>query len=239
MDKEMKLFELVPLQCTKCNARISSGRADRVFFCDNCGAALEYNGERLTPVDVHSAQPILDLDREPELFLPFWSFQLEIQVQGKSVYLPLLFRDNFIMQDTMLFDRESFMHAVLSKRKEHTPEGESNFTVYVPSFPTTGAYTFSSELGITFTKKQPVFSWYQENKRIESCIYNEADALAIAEDEYISLQAAVIPNLLELELSIRVKGKMIIGIPYIKKNKGIYYDQIIGEMLLANALKLE
>lgn len=239
MDKEMKLFELVPLQCTRCNARISSGRSDRVFFCDNCGIALEYNGEKLTPVDTHCAKPVLDTEHEPELFLPFWSFRLAIKVEGKSVYLPLFLRDNSLMQDTMTFNTQSFVQEVLRKRKEHTLEGETDFTVYVPSFPTTGAYTLSSELGIRFTKQQPVLSFYRENKRVESCIYNEADALAIAEDEYISLQAAVIPNLLALDLSIQVMEKTIIGVPYMKKEKGIYYDQIIGEMLLANALMLE
>ena len=72
---------------------------------------------------------------------------------------------------------------------------------------------------------------------MKSCIYNSSDALAIAEDEYISLQSAVIPNLLALDLSFNLKGKKVIGIPYTRKEKGIFYDQIIGEIILANALK--
>jgi hypothetical protein len=239
MDKEMNLFKLVPLQCIQCGARISSGRSDIVYFCDNCGAALEYNGEALLRIDAFFAKPIHHADCDPEFFLPFWSFRLDISVEGKSVYLPLLLRDNFLMHDSMLFDKEAFVEEILSKRKEQAIEGKTNFTIYVPSFPTTGAYTFSSELGKKFTAKQPPLTFYEERKTMASCIYNAVDALAIAEDVYIALQSAVIPNLLALDLSIEVKERSIIGIPYIKKEKAIYYDQIIGEMLLANALKIE
>jgi hypothetical protein len=239
VDKEMTLFKLVHLQCTKCSARIFSGRSDMVYFCDNCGAALEFNGEELVLVDVHFAKPVSDQDRDPELFLPFWSFHLDISVKGKSAYLPLLLRQDFMMRDSMLFDKEALIEEILSKRKEHVVEGEKNFTIYVPSFPTTGAYTFSSELGKKFTLQQPTLTFYEAGKTMESCIYNAKDALAIAEDEYISLQSAVIPNLLALDLSINVKEKRIIGIPYIRKEKGIFYDQIIGELLLASALKID
>ena len=239
MDKKMKLFKLIPLQCNRCSARIASGRSDMVYFCDNCGAGLEYNGEELVFVDVLYAKPIIDLDRDPELFLPFWSFRLDILVKGKSAYLPLLLRDYSMMRDNKLFDKEALLEEILSKRKEHAMEGEKDFTIYVPSFPTTGAYNFSSELGSTFTLKQPSLIFSEKRKRMASCIYNATDALAIAEDEYISLQSAVIPNLLALDLSINVKEKRVIGIPYIRKEKGIFYDQIIGEMLLASALKIE
>jgi predicted RNA-binding Zn-ribbon protein involved in translation (DUF1610 family) len=239
MDKKMKLFELVPLQCTRCGARIASGSSDMIYFCDNCGAALEYNGETLVPIEARFAQPLTDTDRAPELFLPFWSFRLDIAVEGKSVYLPLLFRDNFLMYEHSMLDKEAFVEAVLSKKREHAVEEARDFIVYVPSFPTTGAYTFSSELGTKFTLQQPSLTFYEERKKIASCIYNAADALAIAEDEYISLQSAVIPNLLALDLSINVKEKLIIGMPYVRKEKGIFYDQIIGEMLLASALRIE
>lgn len=239
MDKEMKLFKLVPLQCTCCSERISAGNADMVYFCDNCGAALEFNGDELVPVDARFAKPLCDTDRDPELFLPFWSFRLDISIEGKSAYLPLLLRSDFMMQDTMLFDKEALIDEILRKRKEHVVKGDRDFTIYVPSFPTTGAYAFSSELGTTFTLKQPPLTFYDERKRMESCIYNASDALAIAEDEYISLQSSIIPNLLALDLSINVRERSIIGIPYTKKEKGVYYDQIIGEMLLASALKIE
>lgn len=235
----MRLFKLVPLQCTRCSERISSGRSDMVYFCDNCGAGLEFNGESLVSVDVRYAKPICERDREPELFLPFWAFRLDISVKGKSAYLPLLLRDVFMMRDTMLFDKEALIEEILSKRREKEIEGEEDFTIYVPSFPTTGAYTLSSEIGMKFTLKQPVMTFYEERKTMQSCIYNGQDALAIGEDQYISLQSAVIPNLLALDLSITVKEKGVIGVPYIRKEKGIFHDQIIGEMLLANALKLE
>ena len=235
----MSFFHLLPLQCTNCGSRISSERTDMVYFCTCCGTGMEFNGENLEPLEILFAQPILQKDREPELFLPFWSFCLDISIKGKEVYLPLLFRRDFMDEENILFTNESLIETILNKQKEKKIKDQKDFTVYVPSFPTTGMYAYSSDIGKLFTKAQPVLSFYEKNKKMESCVYNAIDALAIAEDEYISLQTAIIPNLLALDLSFNVKNKRVIGIPYAKKEKGIFYDQIIGEMLLASALKME
>jgi hypothetical protein len=210
-----------------------------VYFCTRCGTGLEYNGKNLEPIEVLFAQPILQKDSEPELFLPFWSFRLDISIKAKEVYLPLLFRRDFMDEENILFTNKSLIETILNKQKEKKIKDQKDFTVYVPSFPTTGMYAYSSDIGKVFTRAQPVLSFYEQNKKMESCIYNAIDALSIAEDEYISLQTAIIPNLLALDLSFNVKNKRVIGIPYAKKEKGVFYDQIIGEMLLASALRME
>lgn len=233
----MKIFNLLPLQCIHCGAPISSGCSDMVYFCQNCGSGLEFNGKNFELVEVSYASPLLEKETEPELFLPFWSFHLDISIKGKEAYLPLLFRENFLRTEDRLFTDETFIEEILKKWKNKEIKGESDFIIYVPSFPTTGAYAYSSGLGNKFTKAQPHLSFYEKNKRMQSCIYNSEDALAIAEDEYISLQSAVIPNLLALDLSFNLKDKKVIGIPYIRKEKGIFLDQIIGEIILSSALK--
>lgn len=233
----MKFFHLLPLQCPKCGARIAAGPSDMVYFCDNCGAGIEFNGENLEIVENLFAYPLLDVEREPELFLPFWSFHLDISIKGKEVYLPLLFRQDYLRPEGDLFTDEKIIEEILKKQHQQEKVKELDFTIYVPSFPTTGTFAYSSNIGNRFTKARPQLTFYRENKKMASCIYNSKDGLAIAEDEYISLQSAVIPNLLALDLFFNLKNKKIIGIPYIKKEKGIYYDQIIGEIILASALK--
>ena len=233
----MKFFDLLPLQCLRCGAPISSGRCDMVHFCHNCGAGLEFNGDNLEIIKTHFAQPLLEKEKKPELFLPFWSFHLDISIKGKEVYLPFLFRANYLRPEESFFTNETLIEEILKKRKKQEKEGEKDFIIYVPSFPTTGTFAYSSNIGNRFTEAQPNLIFYEENKKMESCIYNSSDALAIAEDEYISLQSSVIPNLLALDLSFNVKGKKVIGIPYTRKEKSIFYDQIIGEIILASALK--
>ena len=233
----MKLFHLLPLQCPKCGSPIDSNRNDVIYFCNNCGAGLEFNGEKLELVRTVFARPELDKENEPQLFLPFWLFHLDISIKGKEVYLPFIFRPNFLETQDSLLTNKTLLEKILKKREEQTKKEEMDFSIYVPSFPTTGTFEYSSNIGNRFTKTRPKLTFYEEKKKMESCIYNSSDALSIAEDEYISLQSAVIPNLLGLELSFNVKEKMVIGIPYIKKEKGIYYDQIIGEIIVASALK--
>lgn len=233
----MKFFDLLPLQCLRCGAPISSGRCDMVYFCHNCGVGLEFNGDNLETIKTHFAQPLLEKEKEPELFLPFWSFHLDISIKGKEVYLHFLFRANYLRTKGSFFTDETLIEEILKKRKQQGKEGEKDFIIYVPSFPTTGSFAYSSNIGNRFTEAQPHLLFYEENKKMESCIYNSSDALAIAEDEYISLQSAVIPNLLALDLSFNLKGKKVIGIPYTRKEKGIFYDQIIGEIILVSALK--
>ena len=235
----MKLFHLVPLQCTRCGAPVSSGSSDMVYFCDNCGAGLEFNGKAFELITVRYAKPILEEKREPILFLPFWAFQLDITVKGKEAHLPLVFREDFFRSDGNLFsNNEAIIEAILKKWNEKKASGAKDITIYVPAFATTGAFSYSSGIGIKLKQTQPNLSFYDENKKMESCIYNSFDGLAIAEDEYISLQSAMIPNLLTIELSFNLKEKNVIGIPYIKKEKGIFTDQIIGEIILKSALKI-
>jgi len=235
--QKMKLFRLLPLQCPGCGAPITSGCSDMVYFCNNCGEGVEFNGKNLEIVKIYFARPIQDKEKEPELFLPFWSFHLDITIKGKEAYLPLIFRANFLKPEGQFFTDETLIEKIIKKQKHYKKEKELNFIIYVPSFPTTGTFAYSSNIGNEFTKAQPNLTFYDENKKMESCIYNSTDGLAIAEDEYISLQSAVIPNLLALDLSFDLKSKKVIGIPYIRKEKGVFYDQIIGEMILANALK--
>jgi len=234
----LKLFQLLPLQCKRCGAPITSGRSDMVYFCMNCGAGLEFNGTNLEIIETVFAKPLLDKEKEPELFLPFWYFHLDIRIKGKEAYLPLLFTADFIRPEEGLFTDETLIEEILRKRKQKDKKEDLDFSIYVPSFPTTGIFEYSSNIGNRFTKAQPHLTYHEENRNMESCIYNSTDALAIAEDEYISLQSSVVPNLLALDLSFNLKQKKIIGIPYVRKEKGIFYDQIIGEIILSSALKL-
>ena len=233
----MKLFRLLPLECPKCGSRIKSRTSDVVHFCDNCGTGSEFTGDSLEIVETKFARPIIDSKFRPELFLPFWSFNLDISIKGKEVYLPFIFRKGIFSPKDNLFKDGTLIEKILKAGKEQEKEKELDYTIYVPSFPTTGTFAYSSNIGNSLTKAQPKITFYEDSKQMFSCIYNSRDALAIAEDEYISLQSNVIPNLLALDLSFNVKSKTILGIPYIKKEKGIYYDQIIGEIILANALK--
>jgi hypothetical protein len=239
MDKKMKPFHLVPLQCIRCGSPISSGSADMVYFCENCGVGLEFNGKEFEQVTVRFAKPILEKEREPDLHLPFWSFKLDITVQGKEGHLPLVFREDFFTSDGNPFsNNEALIEAILKKWSEKKVTGAKDFTIYVPAFVTTGAFSYSSGIGVKLTHVQPELSFFEESKKMESCVYNASDGLAIAEDEYISLQSSIIPNLLTIDLSFNLKEKEVIGIPYIRKEKGIFIDQIIGEMILTSALKI-
>jgi hypothetical protein len=237
-EQSSKFFQLLPLECSKCGEAITCGRYDMVYFCDNCGTTQEFTGEKLSPVETLFARPLLGKVQKTEIFLPFWVFHLDISIKGKKVYLPLLFSESLFKKETSLFSDESVMEEILSKRKTYEKEKELDFIIYVPSFPTSGTFSYSADIGNRFTKSQPELKFFEETKKMEYCIYNSSDGLAIAEDEYISLQSQIIPNLLNLQLSFKVKDKKVVGIPY-RKEKGVYYDQIIGEMILKNALKLE
>jgi len=234
----VKSFKLLPLECPKCGAPIKSASSDMVHFCDNCGVGLEFTGEELKIVEVKFAKPIIHLEFQPELFLPFWSFNLDISIKGKELYLPFIFRKGVFSPDDNIFNNNQLIEKILEQRKTSGKEKEFDYTIYVPSFPTTGAFAYSSNIGNNLTKSKPALNFYEKSKEMFFCVYNSRDALAIAEDEYIALQSNVIPNLLALELSLNVKSKCIVGIPYIRKDKGIYYDQIIGEIVLVSALKM-
>ncbi|OQX51647.1 MAG: hypothetical protein B5M53_10815, partial [Candidatus Cloacimonas sp. 4484_209] len=213
MDKKMSFFHLLPLICPKCGAPITADSADRVYFCSNCGAASEFDGENLVLTETLYAKPIIDIEMHPEVFLPFWYFKLDISIKGKQVYLPFIFKENIVNSGNNLLADNELLDKIIEKQ-QYNKEKESDFIIYVPSFPTTGAIAYSSNLGIKFTKARPQLTYYATEKAMQSCIYNSKDALAIAEDEYISLQSRIIPNLLGLDLSFNLKEKKIIGIPY-------------------------
>jgi len=216
-------IKLLPLECPNCGEGISSCDRDNLFFCINCGKGYEVEKGGWKEIKVYYARPVLR--GKPSYYLPFWvirtrvSLEKVIRIDSSQLTKEVLTNPDFVSTLRMLFEKRN---------------STVTMDFFLPSFGTTNRYLLMDNLGMIFTASPPKITPTSPQPMFGGK-YRFVDAAKLIESVLFSIEKGNI--LFDYEFKIEPLKKMIIGIPFMKKEsflidalKGrkIFYDAVEG-----------
>jgi hypothetical protein len=195
-------FQIKALKCTSCNGELTVDANDYVAYCSNCGNGYEIVTDKLVPIEVNFAKPLLSGQGEI-VYRPFWLMNLNVNIISRDSsggWVSNLFGGSNKTQGDVLF--------------------------YVPAFWLT--IDSVKNIGGTFTMKNPIASPQNYNVKMTGFNFSKVDARKIAEFIFLSIEAEKSDTLRDIKYEMKINSVQVLGVPFYKIPNNKYKDAILG-----------
>jgi len=198
----MEDFKLIAIKCPSCDSGLVVEVNDNVVYCSSCGNGYEIINDKLEPIDINFAKPLVQGQGEM-VYKPFWLLNIHVKI---------LSRDSSGGWISNLFG------------SSNKTEGEVLF--YVPAF--WMMIDSVKNLGVTFTLKNPVASPQKYNVKMTGFNFSKEDARKIAEFIFLSIEAEKSDTIKNIQYQMLTQSTKVLGIPFYKQANGKLRDAVLG-----------
>jgi len=199
----MEDFKLIAFKCPTCDSGLGVEINDNVVYCSSCGNGYEIADDKLTPIEVNFAKPLLPGQGEV-IYRPFWLCNSYVKINSRDAtggWVSNLFGGN-------------------------ANATEGNVIFYVPAFWMT--IESAKLIGSQFTIKNPVASPQKYNVKMTGFNFSKEDAKKITEFIFLSIEAEKKDTVRSIDYDIKINSIQVLGVPFYKMPNNKYKDAVLG-----------
>ncbi len=199
----MEDFKLIAFKCPTCDSGLGVEVNDNVVYCSSCGNGFEIVDDKLVPIEVNFAKPLLPGQGEV-IYRPFWLVNSYVKINSRDAtggWVSNLFGGN-------------------------SNATEGNVLFYVPAFWMT--IESAKIIGSQFTIKNPVASPQKYNVKMTGFNFSKDDAKKITEFIFLSIEAEKKDTVRSIDYDIKINNIQVLGIPFYKMPNNRYKDAVLG-----------
>ncbi|MGH2574885.1 MAG: hypothetical protein ACRDFC_04200, partial [Ignavibacteria bacterium] len=176
---------------------------DNVVYCSSCGNGYEIIKDKLEPIEINFAKPLLPSQGEL-LYKPFWLLNTHLNIHSRD-------------------SSGGWLSNIFGGSSNKT---QGNVLFYVPAFWMT--IDSVKNIGGTFTQKNPVASPQKYNVKMTGFNFSKEDAKKIAEFIFLSIEAEKSDMIKNIQYDLNVQSTQVLGVPFYKLTNGRLKDAVLG-----------